>query len=175
MSNFLVFGRPRSRTAWLANFMTYGPSFCFHEGLADSAGSWLELKRRMSNLPGLITGNADTGMIHDVKGALETFPAAKVVMLVENEFSWRTFAHSQNLPKDLVEAVDTDYRRTKKELEHRALFVPVDTLSDEATARKVWVHCTSHIYDFPKERFHMLKDLNVQVIQESLRRRLGVR
>lgn len=31
--NFFVCGLPRSRTAWLANFLTYDKRFCFHEGL----------------------------------------------------------------------------------------------------------------------------------------------
>lgn len=159
----------------MANFMTYGPAFCFHEGLADSSGSWMDLKRRMSNLPGLITGNSDTGMIHDIDGALETFPMAKIVMLTDNEFSWRIFAMKQKLSKELVKQIDDDYRKAKDRLADRALFVPVDTLGDEFVAEKVWVHCTSHIYDFPKERFKILKNLNVQVIPESLRTRLGIR
>lgn len=33
MSNFLILGLPRSRTAWLANFMTSQDIFCSHEGL----------------------------------------------------------------------------------------------------------------------------------------------
>ena len=31
--NFFVLGLPRSRTAWLANFLTYDGYFCFHEGI----------------------------------------------------------------------------------------------------------------------------------------------
>ena len=33
MSNFLILGLPRSRTAWLANFMTSDGIQCSHEGL----------------------------------------------------------------------------------------------------------------------------------------------
>lgn len=33
MSNFLILGLPRSRTAWLANFMTIQDIHCTHEGL----------------------------------------------------------------------------------------------------------------------------------------------
>ena len=33
MSDFLVLGLPRSRTAWLANFLTYDDITCSHEGL----------------------------------------------------------------------------------------------------------------------------------------------
>ena len=30
MNSFLITGLPRSRTAWLANFLTYGDSICLH-------------------------------------------------------------------------------------------------------------------------------------------------
>lgn len=33
MKYFFVTGRPRSRTAWLANFLTWGDTFCFHDAL----------------------------------------------------------------------------------------------------------------------------------------------
>ena len=32
-TNFMILGLPRSRTAWLANFMTYNDFFCMHEGM----------------------------------------------------------------------------------------------------------------------------------------------
>ncbi len=33
MSNFVILGLPRSRTAWLSNFMNYSGINCVHEGL----------------------------------------------------------------------------------------------------------------------------------------------
>lgn len=177
--NFLIFGRPRSRTAWAANFLTYGDSFCFHEGLADSLGSWIDLKRRMDSFrSGTHVGNADTGMIHDVEGALETFPDAWYVVLTGNELSWRTFAQERELPDEFVEQVDMDYEHTKKVLREspRAVFLDANEItSQEAYARLLWRHCTRQAYSFTPSRFHMLKDLNVQVIPESLERRLNLR
>lgn len=46
MSPFIVFGMPRSRTAWLARFLTYGDWVCGHEELRharslDDVRSWL--------------------------------------------------------------------------------------------------------------------------------------
>lgn len=47
MQPFFIAGLPRSRTAWLANFLSYGPSLCFHEplacGLADSIAGYTAL------------------------------------------------------------------------------------------------------------------------------------
>jgi hypothetical protein len=35
MSNFLILSLPRSRTAWLANFLTYDDLQCSHEGIGN--------------------------------------------------------------------------------------------------------------------------------------------
>lgn len=35
MRRFFIYSTPRSGSAWLANFLTYGGSFCQHEPLAD--------------------------------------------------------------------------------------------------------------------------------------------
>lgn len=173
MSEFLIFGRPRSRTAWTANFLTHKNSLCFHEGLADSSGSVIRLKERLDALPHAHRGNADTGMIHELDSLLETFPDAKLVMLTENETSWRMFVERQQIPQSLVEKIDYDYRQAKHKLRHKALFVPVDLLtSNIVTALRVWKHCTTATFDF--DRYDLLKDLNVQVKPESLRERLGI-
>lgn len=34
MTRFVVTGMPRARTAWVANFLTYGGCYCEHDGLA---------------------------------------------------------------------------------------------------------------------------------------------
>ena len=35
MAKFFIIGLPRSRTAWLANFFTHGPSYCYHDPLVE--------------------------------------------------------------------------------------------------------------------------------------------
>jgi len=35
VSQFFIYSTPRSGSAWLANFLTYGGSFCQHEPLAN--------------------------------------------------------------------------------------------------------------------------------------------
>ena len=44
---FFITGLPRSRTAWLANWFTYGHTFCFHEA-CRKVGKIEELKDRKS-------------------------------------------------------------------------------------------------------------------------------
>jgi hypothetical protein len=50
--HFFILGLPRSRTAWCANFLTHGPSFCFHEPLLGCASfADLEAKFRLIDTP----------------------------------------------------------------------------------------------------------------------------
>lgn len=60
--NFFVLGLPRSRTAWLANCLTFGESFCFHDGLAGcmSVGEYKEKLQK----PGYsLVGDSDSGLL----------------------------------------------------------------------------------------------------------------
>lgn len=38
MRRFFIYSTPRSGSAWLSNFLTYGGSFCQHEPMADGSG-----------------------------------------------------------------------------------------------------------------------------------------
>lgn len=52
--DFLILAMPRSGSAWLANFLTYGDCFCYHDPMAEGS---LELPR-----PTPIVGAVDTGL-----------------------------------------------------------------------------------------------------------------
>lgn len=57
MNNFLVLGLPRSRTAWLSNFLTYGDITCTHEGL-NGCRTLIEYKRQFKDN----SGDSNTGL-----------------------------------------------------------------------------------------------------------------
>ena len=77
--NFFVIGLPRSRTAWLANFLTYDNHFCFHEGL-DNCATVEEYKQKL----GQNKGDSSTGlMLLDMNNE---FPDAPKV-IIENDMS----------------------------------------------------------------------------------------
>jgi hypothetical protein len=79
MNTFFICSLPRSRTAWLANFLCYGPCHCFHEPFAEY---------RPLALPGLFasTGKAHVGISDCTNtlflGALlQMFPSARLVLI----------------------------------------------------------------------------------------------
>lgn len=69
MNNFLILGLPRSRTAWLANFMTHDGFFCSHEGL-NGCPSLFVYRDKFTN--GM--GDSNTGLaLFDFEPLFTTF------------------------------------------------------------------------------------------------------
>jgi hypothetical protein len=174
--NYLIFGKPRSRTAWTANFMTYADSFCVHEGLADCSIKAAALKPYLDALPGRVNGNSDTGMIHLVDDLLEVFPDARLAVLTENQLSWQGFISRSRIHSELVRQIERDYAHTKELVKKKGgLLMPVDALTtDPEAARFFWHHCTGAEKGFSYARFKIISDLNIQVQEGALGRRMGL-
>lgn len=171
--SFFIFGRPRSRTAWCANFLTYGTSFCMHEPFADHTPQ--ELQREFNRYPARSIGAADTSLIHNPYEILALFPQARLVMLTGTHDSWRRFANSHSLSQELILRVENDYQRTKALLEQtgRCAFVNAHSLMWNAhLARNLWAHCTGSD-NMDEDRYKLLSNFNVQVTPESLQARLA--
>ncbi len=165
--NFFIFGLPRSRTAWTANFLTYDHTYCHHE-LVSEVGDVLTLKRQLHAREGV----ADTGLIHRPAEILHHFPSARLVLMTGAERSWRRFADRLTLPPGVVAQVEADFRRTDALLGDKALRINVDRLMESiATAHKLWTHCTAS-KTFDGGRWNMLRRMNVQATEESIHDRL---
>ena len=83
MKPFFILSLPRSRTAWLANFLTYGESFCFHEALIERKGM-RALQTRMEATGCPVVGNSDSGSILFYDELQDQFPEAKCVIVLRN-------------------------------------------------------------------------------------------
>ena len=171
MTPFFILGRPRSRTAWLANFLTVTPfSFCLHEGLADFGGSVRLLKRKLDAASGEAVGNADTGLIHVVDELLEAFPDSRFVVVCGTKRAWHLFASENYINDALVRATDESFAYTVATLRAhpRALFIGRDELDLPLKAQELWTHCLGSADLFDRARFEMLCGLNVQADNEAL-------
>jgi hypothetical protein len=79
MIPFFIASLPRSRTAWLANFLSYGPSHCFHEPMSDFP---LEDYPILLNSPGTpFAGVADSLNCLVMEQLIDMFPRARVVVV----------------------------------------------------------------------------------------------
>lgn len=61
MKTFFIVGLPRSRTAWLANLLTYGDCFCFHEAINRVSGTQ-QLPALFEQAGRTIVGDSDSGV-----------------------------------------------------------------------------------------------------------------
>ncbi len=75
MKHFFVFGLPRSRTAWFANFLTTDKSFCFHEALGF--GGWEE---RLGGVDREYVGVAEPSPL-SYPAVKEMFPDARFLFI----------------------------------------------------------------------------------------------
>ena len=76
-TNFFVVGLPRSRTAWMANFLTYDDHYCYHEAI-NGCKSMDEYKEKLGNF----IGDSSTSlMLMDIE---KNFPDSKIVKIVGN-------------------------------------------------------------------------------------------
>lgn len=85
---YFVTGLPRSRTCWLANFLTAGPSHCYHDELAKRAVNPVPFHKLRESLaiPGKrYIGVSDSGLALWHCELINQFPEAKWVF-IERDF-----------------------------------------------------------------------------------------
>lgn len=172
---YFVTGLPRSRTAWIANLLTWGDSFCFHEALFD-CGTMADFKKIMAG-PRLTryVGDADPNLGFIPQSILESFPSCRIVFVhrdldecVESEFNalnWEHVPGCDDVTKDRLKA---EFKQVSMGISHlwknlrddRKLMVPYKLLEEEGMIREIWNFCLPNT-PFPKVRYEMLRDLKV--------------
>lgn len=153
---YQIIAWPRSRTAWLSNFLTYGPSFCFHEAIYLKGYHRLRTKEEYTNLFNLYAkkyqylGDANTIGLMTQK---YTFKHARVVVierdLADVEKSLINLGYSNiHFPK----VVEYPYNETLV-----VKFEEIDNRLEE-----IWNFCLPGL-KFPQERAVQQCALNIQV------------
>jgi hypothetical protein len=82
MTPYFIASLPRSRTAWLANFLTYGPSYCFHEPMHQvplAQYPWL-----LGSVGTEFVGSSDCVNSVVMDQLIDMFPVAKIVVIRRN-------------------------------------------------------------------------------------------
>ena len=166
MKTFFILSLPRSRTAWLANFLTYENSFCFHEGLLH-VGTPFQLEPLFQETHKPFVGNSDCGNVFFVDEIRDTFPEAKFVMIerplgevlvelrslgdewMDEEFVLKAYKHLQII---------------KHSVPHLA--VNYDQLGEE-NCEAIWKYCIGTPFD--RTRWRMLDSIDMQI---SLKKKL---
>lgn len=141
---FFIYSTPRSGSAWLSNFLTYGDSFCKHEPLAEG-------KMVFADYP--VSGAVDTGA--SFVGYLPP-EGTRIFHLWRNPSEVAASMRAIGLPSYCLD----EYRMG---FEYSRLF-------DVGYLEELWNKVTG--LPFCKERAELLVEMNVQRDVEKLRKRL---
>lgn len=160
MRTFFVLSLPRCRTAWLANFLTYGESYCFHEGLIGCRKA-ADLAEKFASTGKQIVGNADCGNVLFLDELKRVFPESRLVIIDRN---------LDDVLESLV-GMDGEFHNTERveraaaalewaKAHHDALTIDYDDLNEQG-CRKIMEHCTGQPFDL--NRWKMLDGMDIQI------------
>lgn len=167
MKTFFICALPRSRTAWLANLLTYGDSFCFHEPAVGLA-SFTELRRLFESTGRGVVGSADCGNAWIVDGLAREFPDSRFVVVRRPLQEVRQGMLEMGLPDNGTlekSAIMLDY--TVRTYSHISL--DADDLGDPEAVKML---CDYVGAPFDLARFNLLTALNVQANPHHLAGRM---
>lgn len=145
----MILGLPRSRTAWLANFMTYGGSFCYHELMTQSK-SVREMKNKL-DLEYQYTGFADTAahLVH------KEFDCPKVVIhrnVKDSNYSSQKLYDTGFDFTEILKAAEAELYLVD------GLHIRFDEINDRL--EDIWTYCTDLPFDH--KRAELLKDMKIE-------------
>lgn len=177
---FIITGLPRSRSAWLANLFTHGPSHCFHDVLAD-IGTLEELPALVEMLGGEgkdHVGFADTALPYKAAQLMALLPEAKWIIVLRDQAEavasyvdyFTRHPYPGQLPPEqdtadwafghLQHGLDLLHARLPRE---RLRVVEFEELNDEATVQMLWEFILPGVPWCPR-RFRLLNGLNINTL-----------
>ena len=145
----------------MANFLTYGPSFCFHEGLVGCQ-SIIDLKRKMASVDAEFVGNSDCGNILFIDLIVKEFPNARFVVI------HRELRAVEDSLLDIGLACNgyiTDAFDALKSLSIEAIHVNYDDIGLKE-CRAIWKWCIGTSMN--DDRYYLLNKLDIQIFPEHL-------
>lgn len=145
--NFFVIGLPRSRTAWLANFLTYGDRFCYHEGL-DGCSTIEEYKEKL----GAHKGDSCTGLMAiDIEAAYPEAPKLIIESSIDKAVEFTEEIYGVYTP-EVFEDLKTKLDGIK------GMRVKVEDINN--SLEEIWDYLIGTPYN--KERGDMLSNMNIE-------------
>ena len=177
---FFITGTVRSRTGWLAAYLTTHVSVCEHELMArlGTLSKWQE----WLNQPGPLRGESSSALMGEFKTITSLYPEAKWVLVRRDpEEAWESlckfvvggpWGKSVALSSKLKETLRRIYNNVVPWMiaDPRVLVVPFEHLSDLDVLRCIWQHCLGaaavDIVPWSRERAELFTRLRVNLVQE---------
>ena len=167
MKTFFICALPRSRTAWLANLLTYGDSFCFHEP-AVGLDSFSDLRGLFESTGRPVVGSSDCGNAWIVDGLAREFPDCRFVVVHRPLEEVRQGMLEMGLPDNGTlekSSIMLDYVVSN----YSPFSLDADDLSDPEVVKMLCEYVSA---PFDRARFDLLAALNVQVNTDYLAGRM---
>lgn len=162
---FIIAGLPRSRTGWVANYLTYGDMFCLHDGLKFCADGVKALRDMTSSMPEGVkfVGLSDPCAALAQDKLIKEFPEAKWVLIE------RPYADVERSVRKVHGKTDGLHILQSKLEELRAKVNPLVIQFDEID---YWIGRIGHFvsgstWNCPAQRHDMLIGMNVSVNVEK--------
>ena len=144
----LVLGLPRSRTAWLANFLTHNAFFCHHEGI-NGCSSIEEYKAKIGS-----DSDSNTGLaLFDVN---KLFPDTNIIV-IDSSITAAVKYGKEVYGVDTTEDMLT-YKAKLDEID--GLHVPIASMNNGL--ERIWNYATNGTL-FNAQRAEMLTKLDIRV------------
>jgi hypothetical protein len=171
--SFLITGLQRSRTAWLANFLTFRKSYCFHEPML-LVDDLTDLPQLFSESGAETVGASSAVLPFYIDKIWPLLPDPKLVIIERNlGDSFQSLLRMlKELPEEHREAISLDAVRDVHEKnwwvlddvkkKYDALIVPFDALTEKGACRQVWEYCVPN-EPFHEARWEMLDFFRIQV------------
>lgn len=161
---FFITGLPRSGTAWLANFLSYGRDvFCYHEASAFDLDKPADNRQQralsLMDLTGAREGISRVGnACSDVLNWPTDLPGEVVIIRREAQDSlaslkraWRGWGQDPSVLDEVYDRNLCVYEKFLEKFESRALMVDFSELWTLKAAARIWEHCVGT--DFPQLHF----------------------
>lgn len=179
---FFITGLPRSRTAWLANFLNWGNTWCWHDGIrgCSSLDEFAKLMEPSEPIDGTTqVGDCDSGLLWIWRAVAARWPEAKWVSVrgdprrvAESLTKMEPYRGSKGLEPREVQPLLDRLLHEQDELEAalRPLRVPVRAFSTVPDT----LHLVRHLgVSWSLERFYQLRYTRVVLDTPRLDAHLG--
>lgn len=160
---FFITGYPRSRTAWMAAWLTTDRSLCFHDGILGCSSLTQFAARLRTGLE--FTGDSDSGLTLWYPELRKMFPGARWVLIERDASEACAAVHkafpelgSEEQKRAAFERVGPVLEELRKDCQ---LHVRFENLDDVNTAAGVWNTCLPGMV-FDERRWRLFNGLKVE-------------
>jgi hypothetical protein len=158
--NFFIFGYPRSGTAWLSNFLTWGNSFCFHD-ISKGVETLDEMEQAFLRVGCEHVGSADnTGLIMLPK-LRERFPEAKMLFVLRDPAEVKIDLATVGFDVTGVDQLGEFMTAAVSDSSLNSAVMHYDSLMSATMMKQVW-DFLGLTEEFPFRRFELLRAMNIE-------------